>query len=192
MNNQPKFKKGDRVRALAVLLLDNGMREYSPLSELEPYSPTPDMLAIPDDHVWPVTPDNEVVIVDELFEKQKESFIKAATSMTGSDTLTPEFKALGEFATKLDSVDQELEDAAIKSVGEIEDIVGSAIYNAFIEGATWKAEQSANDAIEFADWCEDNYWPTLQTGKWRAEFSSEDELLTTKQLYELWQQNKKK
>lgn len=68
MNNQPKFKKGDIVRVFgdlvtiaevyetsAVLLLDNGMREYSPLSELEPYSPFADMLAIPDDHVFTET-----------------------------------------------------------------------------------------------------------------------------------------
>ena len=68
MNNKPKFKKGDIVRVFgdlvtiaevdetyAVLLLDDGTREYCPLSELEPYTQTPDMLAIPDDHVFTET-----------------------------------------------------------------------------------------------------------------------------------------
>jgi len=153
MNNQPKFKKGD--------------------------SPVSDMLAIPDDHVWPVTPDNEVVIVESDSDKGYKKFLN-----------NPEKYIEKTRSSKI--IDQELEDAAIKSVGEIEDMAGMVGYNGFKKGADWKAEQSANDAIEFADWCEDNYWPTAQTGKWRAEFSSEDELLTTKQLYELWQQNKKK
>lgn len=165
MNNQPKFKKGD--------------------------SPVVDMLAIPDDHVWPETSGNEVVIVDELFEKQKESFIKAATSMTGSATLTPEFKAFGEFATKLDSVDQELEDAAIKSVGEIEDMAGMAGYNGFKKGANWKAEQSANDAIEFADWCSEN--TIMQQGQLSTRYlKKENKYYTTKELFELWQENQKR
>jgi hypothetical protein len=59
-----------------------------------------------------------------------------------------------------------------------------------ILGAEWQKEQSATDAIEFADWCEDNYWPTGQTGLWRPEASSEEVMLTTKELYELWKKSK--
>ena len=60
----------------------------------------------------------------------------------------------------------------------------------FKAGAEWQKEQSATDAIEFADWCEDNYWPTGQTGLWRSEASSEEVMLTTKELYELWKKSK--
>jgi len=200
MNNQPKFKKGDRVRVtsfegtaiiraingdFATVVLPNGMTDCFRMSQLEPIpSNTPDMLAIPDDHVWPETSDNEVVIVDELFEKQKESFIKAATSMTGSATLTPEFKALGEFSTKLDSVDQELEDV-FKDL--YKDTYHTAwdhlnnpihpLHGAFLNfkaGAKWKAEQVANDAIGFIS-------DTMGTSK--------ESIIN---LYNIWQQNKKK
>jgi hypothetical protein len=61
---------------------------------------------------------------------------------------------------------------------------------AFKAGAEWQKGQSATDAIEFADWCEDNYWPTGQTGLWRPEASSEEVMLTTQQLYKLWKKSK--
>lgn len=75
MNNQPKFKKGDRVQmceqhqlrgltgtilkiqksgTITVKLSDERIIGFFDF-ELEPYSPTPDILAIPDDHVWPET-----------------------------------------------------------------------------------------------------------------------------------------
>ena len=55
----------------------------------------------------------------------------------------------------------------------------------FIDGVKWQKEQSASEAIEFANWCEDNYWATGETNKWRAEPHLE-ETLTTKELYEIW------
>lgn len=61
-----------------------------------------------------------------------------------------------------------------------------------IAGAEWQKQQSATDAIEFADWCEDKYWPTGCTGLWRPERTSEEGMLTTKQLYELYKQSKTK
>ncbi len=63
-------------------------------------------------------------------------------------------------------------------------------YFSFIAGAEWQKEQSATDAIEFADWCEDRYWATGCTGLWRQERSSEEGMLTTKELYEIWKKSK--
>ena len=72
MNNQPKFKKGDRVQmcemhqlrgltgtvikiqtegSITVKLSDERIITFYDF-EIEPYSPAPDMLAIPDDHVF--------------------------------------------------------------------------------------------------------------------------------------------
>lgn len=72
MNNQPKFKKGDRVRDIKqaitgeivkfsdfykewIILTTSGRKTTSNEKDLQllPF-PAPDMLAIPDDHVWPV------------------------------------------------------------------------------------------------------------------------------------------
>lgn len=139
-----------------------------------------------------LTPNNEVVIVDELFEKQKELFIKAATSMTGSAILTPEFKALGEFATKLDSVDQELEDASKKSAP------GSPYGQFhFKAGANWQKQQSATDAIRFSRWISDNGYFAYTDNKWvhvpaGSKYSDQEvrNMITDKELYEIWQQSK--
>lgn len=74
MNTQPKFKKGDRVRvidnhSLKGVITDEWegygwfmkanwteqpIRMFAYELEIEPYSPAPDMLAIPDDHVFRV------------------------------------------------------------------------------------------------------------------------------------------
>jgi len=69
MNTQPKFKKGDMVRVIgydyiatirevngdyATVTLYNHTIDYFRVTQLILLdSPTPDMLAIPDDHVWP-------------------------------------------------------------------------------------------------------------------------------------------
>lgn len=84
MNNQQKFKKGDRVKVTykdtvmynetctveemsdddVLIVRDNGQRYWivSDFLVLVTTSPIPDMLAIPDDYVWPVEwrkmPDN--------------------------------------------------------------------------------------------------------------------------------------
>lgn len=96
-----------------------------------------------------------------------------------------------------EQINQELEDAAKRSVGDLDDIVNVSAYNGFIEGATWKAEQSANDAIEFAKWIIENYWLLDNKGMWydRTKVHAGqqyDQSLTSQQLYELWQQSKKK
>lgn len=70
------------------------------------------------------------------------------------------------------------------------DVESTSRQESFIAGAEWQKEQSATEAIEFADWCEDKYWPTGCTGLWRQERSSEEGMLTTKQLYELWKKSR--
>lgn len=72
MNNQPKFKKGDGVRVIGgthkgeiiryslehlayEVMCEDCFSRFWYESDLESLpSATPDMLAIPDDHVWPV------------------------------------------------------------------------------------------------------------------------------------------
>jgi hypothetical protein len=71
------------------------------------------------------------------------------------------------------------------------------IENAFIAGAEWQKEQSANEAIEFADWLCENGW-TSSPPMWVNGEASDDYIggkgtyteLTTQQLYELWQKTK--
>ena len=72
MNSQPKFKKGDRVRVIGgtrkgeiiryslehlayEVMCEDFLSRFWYESDLEPLpSPAPDMLAIPDDHVFQV------------------------------------------------------------------------------------------------------------------------------------------
>jgi hypothetical protein len=71
------------------------------------------------------------------------------------------------------------------------------IENAFKAGAEWQKEQSANEAIEFADWLCENGW-TSSPPMWVNGEASDDCIsgqntyteLTTQQLYELWQKTK--
>ena len=90
-----------------------------------------------------------------------------------------------------DFVDQELEDAAkdhARYGGPFSTHRQNYEY-IFIQGATWKAEQVANDAIEFAEWCSSTHYrydPIYKT--WRYDADS----YTSKEFYELWQQSKKK
>jgi hypothetical protein len=70
----------------------------------------------------------------------------------------------------------------------------------FIAGAEWQKEQSANEAIEFAEWTrsqedlgyipEDKIWGYVTRDE-NGEFTDDTEY-TSKQLYELWQQLRKK
>jgi hypothetical protein len=66
------------------------------------------------------------------------------------------------------------------------------VIDGFIAGATWQEQQEANNAIEFADWCEDNYWPTGQVGTWWSDPISDEKMLTTHQLYCIWKLVKNK
>lgn len=89
-----------------------------------------------------------------------------------------------------DFVDQELEDAAkdhARYGGPFSTHRQNYEY-IFIQGATWKAEQVATDAVEMLQWLveQDNaiflYEGTIQYKASAKELS--------KQLYELWQQSK--
>lgn len=57
----------------------------------------------------------------------------------------------------------------------------------YIAGATRHAELN----IEFADWCEDNYWSTAEKGIWR-ENHLDDHTFTTQELYQLFLNDKNK
>lgn len=97
-----------------------------------------------------------------------------------------------------EQINQELKEAALESVGEIEDMAGMAGYNGFIKGATWQKEQSANNAIEFGDFlkseckkiCPDSDCIGPDPTYW--QWKTVNDRYTTKELYELWQQSKKK
>lgn len=98
-------------------------------------------------------------------------------------------------------IDQELEDAAKKAYPINNLIRDSAkqvmLKKAFKAGANWKAEQSANDVVEFAKWIIENYWSLDNKGMWydRTKVHAGqqyDQSLTSQQLYELWQENQKR
>jgi hypothetical protein len=133
-----------------------------------------------------LTPGNEVVIVDgamDIFEKVVDGYVSHEEGL----------KQLKQMETE-----QELEDAANKyspdpvyNDGQWE--FGDVI-NGFKAGAAWQKEQSATDASEFVDWTHKNLWaPINNDGLWYNKnkvYQYKTECLTTKQLYELWQQNK--
>lgn len=134
---------------------------------------------------------NEVIITDEpiiseyIMQRLKDIKIKFQQKL---DAKTDSLK-----------VDQELEEAANQAYkrGEGMGIAVAMIAKAeFQLGANWKAEQSANDAIEFAEWTHKNLWtPINDDGLWYNKnkvYQYKTECLTTKELYELWQQSKNK
>ena len=60
-----------------------------------------------------------------------------------------------------------------------------AHFHGFIAGAEWHEEQSATDAIEFADWCSEN--TILQFGQSNTRYYSKDQkYYATKELYKIW------
>jgi len=95
-------------------------------------------------------------------------------------------------------IDQELEDAANnwidlhynKGVEYSKSKRGAANpKSGFIAGAKWQKEQSATDAMEFAEWCSSTHYrydPIYKT--WRYDADS----YTSKEFYKLWQQSKNK
>lgn len=134
------------------------------VSDVAPYTPAPDMLAIPDDHVWPETSDNEVVTVDEptlegLFPKEQ----------CGNVSIDQELEdAAKEWKNQLLFLDSSLEDMA------------DMLVNSWKSGANWKSEQMANSAMKFAEWLDKGNWPAA---------TKESKSFT--QLYEQWNQNSK-
>jgi hypothetical protein len=105
-----------------------------------------------------------------------------------------------------DFVDQELEDAAnewvdshyIKGAEYFKTKRGAATpKSGFIAGANWKAKQLSTHAIEFAKWIIENYWSLDDNSMWYDRTKVHpgqhyDGSITSEQLYELWQQSKKK
>lgn len=124
--------------------------------------------------VLKLTPNNEVVIVDE----------------PTLETLFPK-EQCGDL-----SVDQELEDAAKDHIDakmggskyrleSPNDAYITARMQSFKEGANWRAEQSANDAIQFAEW--------LDIATKQSEnrcFIERTEGYTYPNLYKLWLKTK--
>lgn len=131
-----------------------------------------------------LTPNNEVVIVDRNIDKLPYPELVKEMSEYFKDVKIVE-----------NSIDQELEDAAKEWKNKLlfldsslEDIADMLV-NSWKSGANWRAEQSANDAIEFAEWCSSTHYrydPVYKT--WRYDADS----YTSKEFYELWQQSKKK
>ena len=129
-----------------------------------------------------LTEDNEVVIVDE--PNILEMTLKATT-------LSDDF------------VDQELQDVANNYAGDVvEKIDPDGISLSSLDlalavkfGADWKAEQVANDTMEFIDWIlKMRYLPDLSGEVWLSDFGPDGHVkpFTTKELYGIWQQSKKK
>lgn len=62
-------------------------------------------------------------------------------------------------------------------------------------GADWKGKQIANDTMEFVDWIlKTRYLPDLSGEVWLSDFGPDGHVkpFTTKELYDIWQQSKKK
>lgn len=126
--------------------------------------------------VLKLTPNNEVVIVDE----------------PTLETLFPK-EQCGDL-----SVDQELEDAAL-SYFMLHPLpnMQHKIENAFKAGANWQKQQSATDAIRFSRWISDNGYFAYTDNKWvhvpaGSKYSDQEvrNMITDKELYEIWQQSK--
>jgi len=67
----------------------------------------------------------------------------------------------------------------------------------FKAGARWQEQQSANEAVEFADWLLGNNWQNtgirwykIHSAKSNINNTSENCYKTSQQLYELWLQTK--
>lgn len=127
-----------------------------------------------------LTPDNEVVIV------VKPNILEMTLKAT---TLSDDF------------VDQELQDVANNYAGSIvEKIDPDGISLSSLDlalavkfGADWKAEQVANDTMEFIDWIlKMRYLPDLSGEVWLSDFGPDGHVkpFTTKELYDIWQQSK--
>lgn len=141
---------------------------------------------------------NEVVIVD------KPAWTSEPISTVAIFTLKDGSKKILEVP-----IDQELEDAAKaeylkrfpyptsdNSKQELECLSKqSGFKQGAVFGANWKAEQVANDTMEFIDWIlKMRYLPDLSGEVWLSDFGPDGHVkpFTTKELYDIWQQNKSK
>jgi len=149
-----------------------------------------------------LTPNNEVVIVDEPKPFTKEEFdyqLKHVVPIDERKTWAKENWPKVVHPNK--SVDQELEDAANKAslriyVYESEPRISRDVKIGFIDGANWKAEQVANDAIEFFNWVKQEYrefHTIMENNKPVTSYvhrSNGGVPSRIEKLYELWQQSK--
>lgn len=133
-----------------------------------------------------LTPNNEVVIVDRNIDKLPYPELVKEISEYYKDVKIVE-----------KSVDQELEDAAAKTYPYHPDatkdsamsVAANVRRTAFKAGANWKAEQVANDAIEFMQFRDDHC--VMMGERLMTLFAGDGgKLYTIKELYELWQQNR--
>ena len=140
---------------------------------------------------------------------KREKDCQAWYGFGGYDCHTPCDCPYKETKTVSITVDQELEDAAKaeylkrfpyptsdNSKQELECLSKqSGFKQGAVFGAAWKAEQVANDTMEFIDWIlKMRYLPDLSGEVWLSDFGPDGHVkpFTTKELYELWQQSKKK
>jgi hypothetical protein len=164
-----------------------------------------------------LTPDNEVVIVNEpiIIGWSEEDKLKAYNDGKSSNKETydwvnyklPEkhggpytYSDIKNAYRKGFYEHQELEDAAL-SYFMLHPLpnMQHKIENAFKAGANWQKEQSATDGIEMLQWLCENCWTGAPPMWTNGEASSDCDggkstytELTPKQLYELWQQLRKK
>jgi len=127
-----------------------------------------------------------VVIVDEameVFEKVVDGYVSHEEGL----------KQLKQMQTE-----QELEDAAEDYYPTDSGQWAHRFYkDAFKKGANWQKQQSATDAIEFSRWISDNGYFAYTDNKWvhvpaGSKYSDQEvhNMITDKELYELWQQSK--
>jgi hypothetical protein len=88
-----------------------------------------------------------------------------------------------------------VETAATKYANKLEadgEHPGAWIINnkGFKAGAEWQKEQSANEAIEFADWIGLNSWVPLSKIPFDWYNPKLEKFASSKQLYELWKRTK--
>jgi len=147
-----------------------------------------------------LTPNNEVVIVDEPTEQPIDPtyrhyrFDEDVALKEGMKIMDAKWPVKQQHI-----VDQELEDAANnwidshynKGVEYSKAKRGAANpKSGFIAGAAWQKEQSATDAVEMLQWLvEQDNAVLLYEGLIQHKASAKE---LSKQLYELWQQNQKK
>ena len=132
-----------------------------------------------------LTKANEVVVVEQSeSDKGYEKFFNNPEEYIEKTRNSPEDKELEEAANKYSP------DPLYEEQWEFGDVI-----NGFKDGANWQKEQSAIDAIEFAEWVIQNFWSFSEKDKsWynKTEVAPGKEYKnkTSQQLYELWKKTK--
>lgn len=141
-----------------------------------------------------LTPNNEVVIVDEphtIYTHPEENADRL-------DKISNLLDKMNNIIDKKPTSDKELEMAAEQyTAGNSLEYAYMQEIPAFKAGAEWQKQQSATDDIEFAIWTHENKWTTINKeplwyNKDRYyQYQDKTECLTSQQLYKLYQQTKK-